>query len=134
MSETGRILLVGDAQSLQETFAACMPVGDIAAAPDAVGGLEYLRNNSGSPPRLIVLEAEPGAVVEAVGAFKRDAQAQVVPLLVLCKGNDPDLFGACYRAGANACVVKPAAMTDLRALVTTAVEYWLGVNEVPPPA
>jgi CheY-like chemotaxis protein len=134
MSESGRILLVGDAQGLHAIFAAGMQAGDIVAVPDVTSGLEHVRRSRTAPPRLIVLEADGMAIADAVGTFKGDAQAQAVPILVLCKSADAALFAACYRAGANACAIRPAAAADLHALVATVTAYWLQVNEVPPPA
>ena len=135
MNESGRILLVGeDALALHVAFATCIAAADIAVVRDAAAGLEHLRKNPGTPPRLIVLDADGAAVVEAVGIFKADTQAQIVPLMVLCKGAEKGLIEACYAAGANACAVKPVAIAELRDLLATVTAYWLGANEVPPRA
>jgi hypothetical protein len=58
----------------------------------------------------------------------------MVPLLVCAKGDDAGLFDGCYGAGANACVAMQAAGGMAPEVVRDIAAYWLGANEVPPPA
>ena len=78
-------------------------------------------------PRLIVLEIAAGESAAAlVSALKADAHIRTLPLVVLCPAAASD---ACYHAGANACVVKPAAA--LQDAVDSIAGFWLGANEFP---
>ena len=134
MIDAERLLLVGAAASLRGAFSAVIAPTDIVVAPDAAAGVELLHKRADIPPRLIVLVAGDAPVADAVGLFKRDAQAQMVPLLVCANREEAGQFDACFRAGANACVTLtgPAALS--RETVESVAGYWLGANEAAPPS
>jgi hypothetical protein len=130
--QTARVLLISADDCLQAAFAPYCTPDDIERAADAAGALDLLHGRGAHAgqtalrPRLLVLDAH-AAGASAVAALKRDVRAHAFPLVVLCDGAAVD---ACYRAGANACVVRPAAGWDGAAGAVAA--FWLGANEVAP--
>jgi DNA-binding NarL/FixJ family response regulator len=129
MSEPARLLLVGGTPALRTALAA-QCAGDMAEVADAAAVLRYLGGEIAALPRVIVVDGATLDAVATTAALKRDGRAAMIPLTVIA---DAAVVEACYRAGANACVLRPAnrapAMRELAAALTG---YWLGANEVPP--
>lgn len=124
-----RLLVVGATPAVVEALAAYCPRANMAVLPDSAAALDYLRKNV---PQLVVIDAAGIDAVSLVSAIKSDARARAAPLLILCKSGAAALLDACYRAGANACVVKPADEAALREAAGALVAFWLGANETPP--
>jgi len=134
MSDSARLLLVGAAAATRDAFAACMAPNDIEVVADAAAALAFVHQRAGTPPRLIVMSAVDASAAEAIALIKGDPLAQMVPLLVCTSGGSADLLDGCYGAGANACVAVPSSGVFSPALAESIAAYWMGANEVPPPA
>ncbi len=132
-SEHPRLLVIGGSATLIEALAAHCPREQMAVLPDAAAALTHLRAQAGSLPRLIVVEdgatAGAGALTATIVALKSDSHASLVPLVIV--GGAFDL-AACYGAGANACVLRPAAPAALGLAAGALVNFWLAANEMPP--
>jgi len=131
---TVRMMLVGCAADSLAAFAphcgaADIIVPDLAAAQELLHGSSAPQGRRALRPRLIVLEIAAGESAAAlVSALKADAHIRTLPLVVLCPAAASD---ACYHAGANACVVKPAVSAALKGVVDSIAGFWLGANEFP---
>jgi CheY-like chemotaxis protein len=123
-----RTLLIGGAADTRAALAGHCAQADCVFVVDGAAALEYLRGSAAAVrPRLILLEVAADAAA-AVAALKAEAHIQMIPLVVLGDAAQPD---ACYRAGANACVVKPAAAA-LPDAIGALLAFWLEANEVSP--
>ena len=127
-----RLLVIGAATTTLDALAAHCARADIKAVADLAAALDYLRAQGAVRPRLIVIDAAAGDAAATTGALKADAQTRVIPLAVLAAPGAAELLDACYRAGANACVVKPEAKAALQEVAGALLGFWLGANEWPP--
>lgn len=129
MSEPARLLLVGGTPALRAALAE-QCARDMAEVADAAAALHYLGGGDGALPRVIVVDGATLDAAATTAALKGDSRAALVPLTVI---GDAAAVAACYRAGANACVLRPANRKPaMRELATALTGYWLGANEVPP--
>jgi CheY-like chemotaxis protein len=134
-----RLLFVGASGATLAALAAHCARGDIAVVADGAAALDYQHGRGAHAgqgpvrPRLIVLDLA-AEVAAAVAALKADSGAGTIPLVVFCEPGDAGVPAACYRAGANACVVKPAAAAALHSAVAALLAFWLEANEVAPSA
>jgi len=128
---SAQLVVIGGAAALVDALAAYWPPEDTALVADGAAAQAYLRAHGSPAPGLIVIEAGTSALA-AVSALKADAQMKSIPLAVFCAGGDAGAIDACYRAGANACVIRPAASADLHRVAGALIGFWLGVNQAPP--
>ena len=103
--------------------------------------IEYLRQegrfeapDSAPQPCLILLDINmPGMDgMVALGEIKTDPSLRHIPVVMFTTSNDTDDITACYRLGANSCMVKPASYDQLVSIVTSLMDYWGGTVELPP--
>ena len=126
-----RLLVVAASAALIDALAAHCPREHMVVLPDAAAALAHLHAQPASLPRLMVVEdsATAAALIATIVTLKNDPHAGLVPLVVV--GGAIDL-AACYGAGANACVLRPAAPAALREAAGALVNFWLAANEMPP--
>lgn len=139
MTDTSlRLLFVGASGATLAALEAHCARGDIAVVADGAAALDYQHGRGAHAgqapvrPRLIVLDLAAELAAAAVAALKADTSIRTIPLVVFCESGDAGVLAACYRAGANACVVKPAAAAALHSAVAALVAFWLEANEVAP--
>jgi CheY-like chemotaxis protein len=134
-----RLLFGGGSGATLEALQAHCAHGDIVVIADSAAALDILhgRGAYSGPgpvrPRVIVLDMAAQSIA-AVSALKADADTRTIPLVVFCDSGDVGMLDACYRAGANACVVRPAAGAELQNAAGALVAFWLDANEVLPSA
>jgi hypothetical protein len=131
MSAGLRILLVGDAADTRTALARhCLPA-DIGVFAGADAALTCLHEGVGSgvPQKLkLAVIDNAGDAAAAVAAFKADALAALLPVVVIAAAA---VHEACYRAGANACMVKPQSAGALAEAAAALAGFWLSANELP---
>ncbi len=95
---------------------------------------ERLSDLSKERPALILVDLNlPGkSGREFLVGIKRDPRLQSLPVVVLSCSQAPEDVAACYRANANAYLVKPFTWEDLLRTVQVTLEFWLGVAVAPP--
>jgi CheY-like chemotaxis protein len=132
-----RLLFGGGTGATLEALQAHCAHGDLAVVADGAAALDILHSRGAYAglgqvrPRLIVLDMAAQSIA-AVSALKADADTRTIPLVVFCDAGDVGVLDACYRAGANACVVRPAAGAALQNAAAALVAFWLDANEAPP--
>ncbi|WP_025322981.1 response regulator [Deferrisoma camini] len=99
----------------------------IARAASAEEAWARLADPKREPPRVVFLDLNlPGkGGRELLVELKQHPKLRQVPVVVLSCSNDPDDVKACYRAYANAYVVKPCGWEDLVRLVRSSLEFWV---------
>ena len=129
-----RVLLVednpADVRLTRETLRES-PLGiELDVAPDGAEALDYLfrRGHYRDVPRpdLVLLDlnlpkVDGYAVLQAV---KTTEALRMLPVVVLTTSRDPYNVQACYRAYANAYLVKPIALDEFMAMLHSLEEFW----------
>jgi CheY-like chemotaxis protein len=62
---------------------------------------------------------------------RQQPQLRRLPVVVFTSSNRPDDIARAYDAGANAYLVKPNALADLRTLVKAVCDFWIVQNRLP---
>jgi CheY-like chemotaxis protein len=58
-------------------------------------------------------------------------QCEKIPVIIMTSEATEQQVADCYDAGANAFVKKPAEFADLREVLSTICNFWIGVNRIP---
>ena len=131
MSAGLRILLVGDAADMRAALAGHCPPAEIGVFADAAAALACLHEGVGGgvPQKLkLVVIDNAGDAAAAVAVFKADTLAALLPVVVVAAVTAHD---ACYRAGANACMVPPQSAGARAEAAAALAGFWLSANELP---
>lgn len=94
---------------------------------------EYQDQSLFPRPSLIVLDLNlPGTDGrEVLAKIKQDKDLQTIPVVILSTSSNPKDIDACYRYGVSGYMVKPMDTSRLNRLVTSFLEYWFEVVELP---
>jgi CheY-like chemotaxis protein len=98
-------------------------------------GAEALERMAGpAPPAVALLDLKmPGmSGLDLLRARRADPRLRAVPVVVLSSSPEPSDVAACYDAGANAYLVKPAGLGMLAEVAGAVVAAWLVRNVRPP--
>ncbi len=96
---------------------------------------EYLRNELGPSPQLIVIDIDlpdsrTGAL-DAVRSIKCNPDLRRIPVVVLARNPEPEQTTAAYEAGANTLIAKPVTFLALVKLMKVFTAYWLEAAALP---
>jgi two-component system response regulator len=139
-----RILLVednpDDAELAVRAFRAGNANQEIQVARDGMEAVHVLFGAPASPPprvlpSLVLLDLKlPGldgfAVLSRIRASPR---TRFLPVIILTSSTEPSDLIAGYRLGANSYVRKPFSFRDFLGAARLIADYWLSLNELPPP-
>jgi CheY-like chemotaxis protein len=114
---------------------------DVVVARDGQEALDYLgrqgrfENRLGGDPGLILLDLKMPRVngLEVLAAIRRDARLGHIPVVVLTSSREEPDLQAAYALGVNAYVVKPVDFFAFIEAVRTIGQFWITLNENPPP-
>lgn len=68
---------------------------------------------------------------QALQEIKNDPRLRRIPTVVMTTSNSDDDIDACYGAGANSYIVKPASFTGLLDVVSSLADYWASTVTLP---
>lgn len=101
---------------------------------EAVGVLEGARSGSELPDLVLLDLGLPR--LGGVGVLERirsDERLRLIPVVVFTSSADPLDRAKAYAAGAVGYIQKPFRFQDFSEAVRVLVQYWLELNEPPPP-
>jgi two-component system response regulator len=132
---------MADAELMLHSLADGLPVRmhqvhDGEEALDFLFGRGAYRDRAAAPPpRLVLLDLElPGVGgLMVLSELRRHPRTWALPVVLLTSSNLEHDVVESYRLGANSFVQKPLEFTKFRELVRRLGEYWLTINEPPPP-
>jgi len=105
----------------------------IEVARDGEEALSWLpRWEAGEPmPAVVLLDIQLPRVngLEVLQAFKRDALARRVPVVVLSSSRDDRDLRTAYDLGVNSYIEKPVSFSRFIEVAEHIERYWCGVNE-----
>lgn len=105
----------------------------IVVARDGEEALSWLpRWSSGEIlPAVVLLDIQLPRLngLEVLQAFKRDALARRVPVVVLSSSRDDRDLGTAYDLGVNSYIEKPVSFSKFMEVAGHIELYWCGVNE-----
>jgi len=141
---TRNILLVednpDDAELAVRAFRSGSAGQEIQVARDGVEAVEALFGSAGSPPPrqlpgLVLLDLKlPGLDgFDVLSRIRSHARTRFLPVVILTSSTEVKDLVAGYRLGANSYVRKPMSFRDFLTAAKLITEYWLGLNELPPP-
>ena len=95
----------------------------------------YQARAASPPPRLVLLDLKLPRLdgLQVLSELRRHPRTWAVPVVVLTSSNLARDVVQGYRLGANSFVQKPMEFVQFRAMVLRLSEYWLTINEPPPP-
>ena len=105
-------------------------------ALDFIFGRGPFRHRLGSPlPRLVLLGLKLPKLdgFDVLRAIRANARTSLAPIVVLTSAHDARELAQCYQLGANSCVQKPVRYEEFWNTMQALGEYWLGLNQAPPP-
>jgi two-component system response regulator len=111
-------------------------VRDGEAALDFLFGRGSFRHQVGSPlPRLVLLGLKLPRLdgFDVLRAIRANARTSLAPIVVLTSAHDSRELAQCYQLGANSCVLKPVRYEEFWNTMQALGQYWLGLNQAPPP-
>lgn len=105
----------------------------ILVARDGEEAVSWLpRWSAGEPmPAVVLLDIQLPRLtgLEVLQAFKRDALARRVPVVVLTSSRDDRDLGAAYDLGVNSYIEKPVSFSKFIEVAEHIEMYWCGFNE-----
>lgn len=142
----GTLLIVEDSpEDLETTLRALRKTGferPVAHCADGDEALDYLhrRGRFGAPgaaprPALVLLDLNlPGTGGrEVLAEVKSTERLRSIPIVVFTTSGAARDVDACYRAGANGYVQKPAGVDELVTALGRLEDFWFGVARLPTP-
>ena len=87
-------------------------------------------------PALVLLDLKLPRLsgVDILIAIRDDERLAAVPIVILTSSDERADIEACYALGCNAYVRKPVDFGEYTHDLKLALEFWLGVNRLPPAA
>lgn len=129
------LLADDDAADAELALAAIRGAGgrrEVVVVGDGHHALEHLRVccRNGGRPAVVLLDLKmPGlSGFEVLRRIKTDPRLRCLPVVVFTSSAQPCDIERCYRAGANAYVVKPLEFGDFKASIEGIVRFWCGTN------
>ena len=114
---------------------------DIQVARDGAEAVEALFGSTANPPPrflpgLVLLDLKlPGLDGFAVlSRIRSHPRTRFLPVVILTSSTESQDLVQGYRLGANSYVRKPVSFRDFLSAARLIAEYWLAVNQVPPPS
>jgi two-component system response regulator len=102
---------------------------------DGREALEWVRacGSRSSLPLVVLLDLHlPGADgLEVLREIRSSPATGLLPVVVFSSAADPRTIEACYRAGANSYVLKPASFAEYLQVLSQVVQYWVRTNHHP---
>ncbi|MCC6574889.1 MAG: response regulator [Planctomycetes bacterium] len=123
-----------DAEMIVRAMAMNNVAGNIRRAKDGAEALEVLFDEMGKPRlhqlKLILLDIKLPKVdgIEVLRRIKSDAQAKMVPVVMLTSSNELADRRTAYTLGVNSYVVKPMGFDELVETMGLIGRYWLHLN------
>ena len=146
MTRTGIILLVednaDDAELTVRAFEKSPVSADIIIAADGVEALDYLFVNGvhagrdpSRAPELVLLDLNLPRIdgLEVLERIRLDPRTRRLPVVVLTSSREERDLWRSYELGANSFVRKPVDFTEFVDAARQVAQYWLALNEPPPP-
>ncbi len=136
------ILLIDDSQDDEELTRRALQENqipnDIVVARDGVEALEYLLGpgcESRDLPQLTLLDLKLPRVdgLEVLRRLRADARTRLLPVVVLTSSKREEDILSSYQLGANGYVRKPVNYVEFSEAVRQLSNYWLVLNQLPPP-
>ena len=140
-----KILLVEDnADDVELTLAALegnRVANEVVVVRDGEEALDYLYRRGAhadrhtDDPGLILLDLKMPKVdgVEVLRQVKHDPALRSIPVVMLTSSREEQDLVNSYNLGVNAYVVKPVVFEDFVKAVKVLGQFWVVVNEPPPP-
>lgn len=69
--------------------------------------------------------------VDFLNAFRADVRQQCIPVVMFTTSDAPTDVAKCYRAGANAFVTKPVAISAFSEALSNILAFWLKTARQP---
>ncbi len=136
-----RILLVddnpGDVLLTKEAFGSCETEIDMIVADNGEQALKILRQEgeyADQPtPDLALFDVNIPKIsgIELLKIVKEDNVLKCMPVIMLSSAKSDQDVANCYRAYANAYIVKPGDMAKLVSIARSIEDFWLGAVKLP---
>jgi two-component system response regulator len=93
----------------------------------------YAGRDPSYPPKLVLLDIKMPRVdgIEVLRQLKADANARLIPVVVMTSSNEERDVLESYRLGANSYIVKPVDFSVFLDVVAKIGLYWVLTNRVP---
>jgi two-component system response regulator len=135
-----RVILVvednpDDLELIRAAFARNELPCELVSARDGVEALAYLESGE-PPPRLVLLDLRMPRIdgLEVLRRIRANANTRLQPVVILTSSREQEDVLDGYRLGANSYVRKPINFGQLVEAARQLGQYWLRINEAPPPA
>jgi two-component system response regulator len=137
----GKILLVEDNPDDAELTMRALRKAEIDRAvlhvDDGVKALDYIfrtgpfAGRTDPDPCFILLDLKLPRIdgIEVLRRLKSDANARMVPVIVLTSSREERDISESYRLGVNSYIVKPIDYPSLMRVVGQLGDYWLNINQ-----
>lgn len=108
----------------------------VAAVPDAVAALDYIREalegNAALPDIVLVDLNMPGMDgLQLLESLKSDPAFRPTPVLIFSSSNDAHDIRRSYEKGAASFITKPLGLDGLRHTIASLQGYWAGISSLP---
>ncbi len=120
-----------DCRLLRRAFQDAKILNRLDFVPDGQAALDFLRSEPGNPaapsPGLLLLDLKMPKLDgrQTLEAVRKDPRLTELPVVILTTSSVKEDVMSCYRAGANAVMVKPFAYDEFLDLVTVLKHFWL---------
>ncbi|HLK18143.1 MAG TPA: response regulator [Bryobacteraceae bacterium] len=134
-TEAIELLLVEDNPADEELTLHVLEKNNLAnrihVVRDGVEAVEFLFENSGTIPRLILLDLKLPRLsgLEVLARIKQDARTRKIPVVVLTSSREDVDLNTCYELGVNSYIVKPVDFIQFTESIRQLGLYWLLFNE-----
>ncbi|GIW45085.1 MAG: response regulator [Candidatus Binatia bacterium] len=107
------------------------PALHICTASDGREALAWLEPQNASLPRAVLLDLNLPDMsgIEVLRHIRGQPHTRTLPVVVFTGSANPHDIAACYRAGANSYVVKPAEFGDYQKVFFQVATYWVRHNQ-----
>ena len=115
-------------------------LSSIVVTRDGAEALSYLIGDPGQPPadlpKLVLLDLNlPGIDgFEVLRRLRAHQRSRLLPVVILTSSLDEKDLARCYALGANSYIRKPVDYTEFVKVASALTDYWLCLNQAPPPA
>jgi len=88
-----------------------------------------------TPPKLVLLDLKLPKVdgLDVLREVKADRRTKSVPIVVMTSSTQPRDMVEGYQLGVNSYIQKPVNFDQFQKLIKGLADYWLVVNQFPPP-
>src|SRR5437016_6379939 len=137
----GKILLVednpDDAELTMRALRKAAIDSDVFHVDDGVKALDFVfrtgayATRSDADPCFVLLDLKLPRIdgIEVLRRIKSDANARLVPVIVLTSSREERDITESYRLGVNSYIVKPIDYPSLMRVVGQLGDYWLNINQ-----